>query len=192
MSIRSAVASEIQDFRDNVAPMMHPAYKAAALFFSGDVLELLSDIHLKRDVLPEPFDLPDHIGNMREAAMATVAVGTMVIVPRMFQYAMSGMSEKFRKSTARAAAGAFAVSSLMQVIGEKFEISNSLTERNFGDMVDAGYGIGWSAVVAAGVYKVAVDQERQHVALSQETFENYMGRNGANPAGVPQSTEALA
>ncbi|RTK93769.1 hypothetical protein EKI60_05495 [Candidatus Saccharibacteria bacterium] len=187
MSIRADISSEFRFFRDHISPMMQPVYKAAALFFSGDLMELISDIHLERDVLPEPIDIPDHIGNTREAAMATVACAAMVIIPRMFQYAVPGLSEKFRKSSSRAAAGAFAVSSLIQVVGEKFEISNSPTEPNVGDALDAAYGIGWSAVVAVGAYKVAVDQERQHVALSQETFENYMGRNGPNkiPAQIP-------
>ena len=182
MSMLSELKSEARFFRNHIAPMMRPVYKAAALFFSGDYLELLSDTYFKRNVLPEPFDIPDHIGNFREAAMATVAFSAMAIVPRMFQYAMIGESEKFRSTTKHAVIGAFTASSLVQIVGEKFSISNSLVESNVGDMVDAGYGIGWSAIVAAGVYKVAIDQERQHVELSQETFANYMGRNGQNPS----------
>lgn len=189
MSMLSELKSEARFFRKHIAPMMQPVYKAAALFFSGDILELLSDVHLKRNVLREPFDIPDHVGNFREAAMATVAFSAMGIVPRMFQYAMIGESEKFRNSTKHAAIGAFVASSLVQVVGEKFSISNSLVEPNVGDVIDAGYGIGWSAIIAAGVYKVAVDQERQHVELSQETFANYMGRNGQNPNPVLKSVE---
>ncbi len=124
--------------------------KVSMLFFSGDLAELASDSYLSRGSLPEPFDIAAHIGNTREAAMATVGAFAMIGVCRLVERPR----EAVLKSARRVALGAFAVSSAVQLAGEHFELTNQAIGHNSGDVIDAAYGIGWSGLVAVGSLKL--------------------------------------
>jgi hypothetical protein len=164
-----SLSSEFKGLKRDVGPAMRPIIKGVLLFFSGDILETISDIYLKRDFLPEPFDLPDHIGNFREASMGTVAACAMIGILACAEPLIDRSREAFRRNARRAAVGAFAVSSAIQVMGEQFAITNSLTERNFGDPIDAAYGIGWSAITAVAAYRMVTGLEQTHHESLQES-----------------------
>jgi hypothetical protein len=157
-----SLSSEFEGLKQSVGPAMRPIVKGTLLFFSGDILETMSDIYFKRNVLPEPFDLPDHIGNFREASMGTVAACAMIGILTCAVPLIDRSRELFKRNAKRAAVGAFAVSSAVQVIGEEFAVTNSLSERNFGDPVDAAYGIAWSAVTAVAAYRMVTGLEQNH------------------------------
>lgn len=142
---------EVREAKHLLRPVIKPVLKVGLLFQSGAILEAISDTYFKRTILPEPFDFPSHIGNFREAAMATVAAYAMTGIVTLITPLIDKSHEIFRRNAQRAAVGAFAASSAIQVIGEKYNLTNGLVH-NTGDALDAAYGIGWSAVVALGAY----------------------------------------
>ena len=156
---------EIEDLKETGAylkPFMNPLMAASLIFHSGAILELISDQNFKRGVLPEPFDFPSHIGNTREAAMGTVAAYAMIGITTCLVPLFDKSRELFKRNVKRAAVGAFAVSSAIQVAGEKLQLTNDPLAHNTGDMLDAAYGIGWSGVVAAGAYMMITSIERNN------------------------------
>lgn len=139
--------SEWESFKE-AAPFAYQKAiaKVSLLFFSGNLAELASDSYLRRNSLPEPFDIASHIGNTREAAMATVGAFAMIGICRLVERPRDAVL----KSAPCVALGSFAVSSAMQLAGEYFELTNQTVGQNTGDMIDAAYGIGWSGLVAIG------------------------------------------
>lgn len=156
MSVRESYREQKEFLKEALGPYMAPMIKAAILFQSGNILEVLSESTLKRQSLPEPFDVAAHVGNFREGAMATVAAFGMIGIAAFVEKPR----EVFKRNARRAAVAAFAVSSAVQVVGEKFELTNSALAPNTGDPLDAAYGIGWSAVVAVGAYKLMTQTEQ--------------------------------
>lgn len=67
-----------------------------------------------------------------------------------------------------AAVGAFVASSAVQVVGETFGLTNSLVEANTPDMLDAAYGVGWSAVVAAVAYRTGMKFMRRRGIIGDD------------------------
>lgn len=98
---------------------------------------------VNRGVLPEPIDIPDHIGNVSEAAFVT---GGMFLAS---SFALRNR-EINRETVKRVAYGAFAVSAAVQIIGEKYGLS--VYGSNQGDIFDAAYGIAYSAAASHGCY----------------------------------------
>ncbi len=145
--------------------------KAIGLFASGDVLELLSESYLERGAYPEPFDVAAHIGNFREAGMGTMFAGFLIAMTTMPQEALAHnkSDQKIVKRARIAAVGAFVASSAVQVVAEKFGITNSLVEANTPDMLDAAYGAGWSAVVAAVAYRTGMKFMRRNGIIDDHT-----------------------
>lgn len=132
--------------------------KGAALVFSGEILEVLSETHLERGAYPEPFDVASHIGNFREASIVTMAAGAVIAtmtIPNEV-VARNKSDKRIVKRARLAAIGAFVGSSAVQVVGEAFGLTNSVVEANTPDMLDAAYGIGWSAVIAAAAYRIGM------------------------------------
>jgi hypothetical protein len=170
-----SVKSEFKDFKDIMSPVIGPILRGTAWLFSGEVLETVSEIYCKRQQLPEPFDYPAHIGNFREAAMGTVVAFGILGLKTMVEPLSIGARDIFRRNAQRTAVAAFALSSIVQVVGEKYELSNYAVPgaHNTGDPLDAAYGIGWSAVVAVGACKFIQGLEEDHIAKSQETFANF-------------------
>jgi hypothetical protein len=148
------------------------AAKFSLLFNSGQILEYASERYLERKAFPEPFDVASHVGNFREGAMATVAAFGMIGLFTMLEPAIDNAREKFKRGAQKAAAGAFAVSSTIQIVGENFELTNAIVPggHNTGDTLDAAYGIAWSAVTAYTGYRMVAKLEEQHHArmLEQE------------------------
>lgn len=127
--------------------------KVAALVQSGYILEFLSESCLKRDVLPEPFDIADHIGNFKEGSLLTSAACGLI---GMFACLNAGLSaEQFKRRARLTAVGAFVASSVVQVVGEKYGLNNVIGGHNTPDMIDAAYGAAWSGVTAVAAYKYA-------------------------------------
>ena len=142
--------NECSAARDALRPATRPILGATALLFSGEILELISDSNLSRGTLQEPFDVASHIGNFREGAMFTAAAFAMIGIVRLTEPLADRARDVFRRRTKQVALGAFAVSSAIQVIGEKFALSNYAAPDvvNTSDPLDAAYGIVWSAETA--------------------------------------------
>ena len=141
--------------------MVGTATKVAALVQSGYILEFLSDSYLKRDMLPEPFDVADHIGNFKEGSLLTSAACALIGMFTCLNARLDGSAEEFKKRAKLTAVGAFAASSVVQAIGEKYGLNNVIGGHNTPDMIDAAYGAAWSGVTAGVAYKYAtkVDEE---------------------------------
>lgn len=171
-----SVKSEFRDFKEIMSPAIGPMLRVTGLFFSGEILETISESYFKRQQLPEPFDFPAHIGNFREAAIGTVAAFTVLGLKTMAEPVSIGARDIFRRNAKRTAVAAFALSSVVQVVGEKFELSTYVVPgaHNTGDPLDAAYGIGWSAVVAVGARKFIQGLEEDHIARTQETFADFV------------------
>lgn len=141
--------------------MLGTAAKVTALVQSGYILEFLSDSYLERDMLPEPFDVADHIGNFKEGSVLTSAACGLIGMFVCLNARLDGSAEQFKKRAKVTAVGAFVASSLVQVIGEKYGLNNVIGGHNTPDMIDAAYGAVWSGATAAMAYKYAtnVDEE---------------------------------
>ena len=87
--------------------MLGTATKVAALVQSGHILEFLSDSYLKRDSLPEPFDIADHIGNFKEASILTSAACAVIGMFACFNAEIDYSAEEFKKRAKLTAVGAF-------------------------------------------------------------------------------------
>jgi hypothetical protein len=158
-----SVKNELSELKRVLGPAMGPMIKGALLFQSGDILEVLSEIHLERGAFPEPFDVASHIGNSREGAMMTMAAYAGIGIFTLWQPMLIDRSPEVIKKRAKwAAVGAFAISTAVQLVAEKFGITNSLVEHNTADMLDAAYGIGWSAAVALGAHRLLINTEQAH------------------------------
>lgn len=170
-----SVKSEFRDFKEIMSPAIGPMLRVTGLFFSGEILETISESYFKRQQLPEPFDFPAHIGNFREAAIGTVFAFGVIGIKTLVQPLDMGARDLFRRNAQKTAVAAFALSSAVQVVGEKYELSNYAVPggHNTGDPLDAAYGIGWSAVVAAGACKFVQGLEEDHIARTQETFADF-------------------
>jgi len=145
---------------------------------SGHLLEQGSEAFLSRDVIAEPFDVADHIGNTREAAMITVASFIMLAMKSIADYDYMTVAEDFKLSVTKAALGAFAISSAIQAIGEKFDLSPGFGG-NSGDMLDALYGIGHSGIVALASYGLVMKLAKRYRPqppeyLSRQNSENVL------------------
>lgn len=157
-----------------IKPSMVLAAKGTALVFCGDVLELLSETNLNRGTYPEPFDVASHIGNFREAGMGTMAAGTMI---GMFLIPGAVMSpnkseEQIVKRARLTAIGAFLASSVVQVAGETFGLTNNILQANTPDMLDAAYGVGWSAFIAAVAYRTGMKYMRRQKMIPTDISTN--------------------
>lgn len=152
------------------------AIKVTAFVNSGMILETLSDSYLKRDKLPEPFDLPDHIGNFREGSIVTAAACGIIGIFTCLNSRLEGTAEQFKKRARLTAAAAFVTSAVVQVVGEKYGLSNVVGGGNAPDMLDAAYGTAWSGVTAGVAYRYAVKTDAElrvaHDARMAELKEN--------------------
>lgn len=114
---------------------------------------------IHRNVLPEPWDLPDHVGNFSEAGMYTAATVSLL---SLLMYKRAG--DTTLKNINRATVGAFAVSCAIQVLGEKY--GSIIGYPNNGDMLDSAYGIVWSAGAAVACnygYRRAQKADKKYV-----------------------------
>lgn len=147
MSLRSDWEDCKESFKEALPkPILKGIFKISLLVHSGGIAELASESWLKRQALPEPFDVAAHIGNAREAALVTMASILMLGAPALIEKPR----EIAMRNAKRVAMGSFAISSSVQVTAEHFGITNSLVEANTPDMLDAAYGVGWSGLVAVG------------------------------------------
>ncbi len=168
MSIRS----EFENFKEVLKPPLKPLLYGILLFQSGNILEAISDSTLQRNSFPEPFDIASHIGNFREAAMTTAGAYAMIGIVTLTAPLIDKSRELIRCKSKQTAIAAFAVSSAVQVLGEKFEITNSLYAPNTGDPLDAAYGIAWSAAIAVGAYKLLESTEQSYYDRNQEIVDS--------------------
>ncbi len=156
--------------REQLEPGIKLALKATGLVFSGETLELLSEAYIERGAYPEPFDVAAHIGNFREASIGTMFAGFTIALLTIPQEAMAHnkSDNKIVKKARIAAAGAFVASSAIQIVGEAYGLTNSLVEANTPDMLDAAYGIGWSAVIAAAAYRIGMKSLRRQGIINDD------------------------
>lgn len=127
---------------------------------------------VQRNVLPEPWDLPDHVGNGNEAALITTFVFSLV---NNIQSRRGG-AEHGPEDIRRAAMGAFVVSSLVQIVGEKY--GQRVGIPNSGDMIDATYGIILSAFFAHALnlgYRAVDRREKEKVNATLATIKEISG-----------------
>jgi hypothetical protein len=155
----------------------HPmilACKASILLYSGAEAEVLSESFLTRGAYPEPFDIAAHIGNFREGGFATMVAGGIIGLYTLPQEVTNRprSPEKIVKRARFAAIGGFLASSAVQLVGEGYGLSNNLLASNTPDMLDAAYGIGWSAVVAGLAYRMGMKYLRKQDMLSSGVNEN--------------------
>lgn len=142
------------------------ALNVSLLAKSGAIIEQITDEHLPRDVLPGPIDLASHIGNFNEGSAVTVMAGILIGGLTCLDRSQGSTSETFKKKAKFAAATAFLFSTAVQIVGERYHLSNIIatTEAtdttNVGDMIDAAYGIFWSGVTAGVGYKYATRTEK--------------------------------
>lgn len=119
----------------------------AAMELPGMLVEASSKIAemggvISRDQLPEPWDFPDHVGNFFEGGLYTGFSFTVLytILSRRNRETIDN-TDAVRK----AAVGAFVFSTLVQIVGEKYVRMGY----NTGDMIDAAYGVAYSAGASA-------------------------------------------
>lgn len=149
-----------------VFPWVKRIPAVTGLVFSGEFLELISDTRFDREILPEPFDFPSHVGNFREAAIATVGAFALFGMRKL----VDKPREVFMRNARRVAVSAFLASSAIQVTGEQMGLTNDPLYHNTGDPLDAAYGVAWSAVVAVGMYKTTrgLEQEMHDRVVSRK------------------------
>lgn len=168
-----------------LAAMQVPGFATEALSKGGEMAGII-----KRDALPEPWDLPDHVGNFFEAGIYTA--GAHSILNIVFA---KRAGEATQQTAKKAAFGAFAISSAIQIIGEKYVRMGY----NTGDMIDAAYGVIYSAGAAAigflGItrtekkVKACVDKGHDIIAKSDERIEQVYG-SSRTPKKIHQSAVA--
>lgn len=149
------------------------AAKVTALVKSGYILEFLSDSYLKRDSLPEPFDIADHIGNFKEASLVTSAACGLIGMFACLNARLDGSAEQFKKRARLTAVGALVASTVVQVVGEKYGLSNVIGGHNTPDMIDAAYGVVWSGVTAGAAYKYATTVDEELRIARDERMEEW-------------------
>lgn len=141
--------------------------------FPGVAIELASKTAemnglIRRNALPEPWDYPDHVGNFNEAGLYTGAAFSFLNV------LISKRKGETTESTIRqSAVGAFVISSLIQVVGERYL---RIGGYNSTDMIDAYYGIGFSALVAAGGnagYQRARRRSTKYLEKAQAIYDEF-------------------
>jgi hypothetical protein len=124
--------------------------------------EMADVVH--RNVLPEPWDLPDHVGNFNEGGLYTAAVFSLINV-----VSSRRNGETTEASIRHAAVGAFAVSCAIQILGEKYGASVGLP--NTGDMLDSAYGVFWSGLAAVALnagYQKARKADGKYIDFMKE------------------------
>ena len=134
------------------------AVKLQTLALAGGALENEPVFRntIARNVLPEPFDFPSHIGNVAEGSFLTMGA---FIVAAPFAL-MNDRRETFKRNAKAVAMGAFALSTLVQVVGEKYGLHlPSATNTNVTDWLDAAYGTAFSAMTAMGAYSTVQSLE---------------------------------
>lgn len=109
----------------------------------AEVASKLGEINgvISRDVLPEPFDVPDHVGNFSEGGLYSAFFFS--VLDALAQRRAEG--EDRAAATKKAALGAFGLSAFVQFTAEKYGIGGV----NTGDMLDAAYGTAYSGLVLA-------------------------------------------
>lgn len=142
--------NEFEPVPQSAAPVGNPsaAVRMATMtagFASGMLFEIASKGGelagvVERDQLAEPWDFPDHVGNFTEAGMYTTAAFVMLSL-----VSKRRNGELTARGATISAAGAVAVSSAIQILGEKYGIGIG---SNSGDMTDAAYGVAFSFLVA--------------------------------------------
>lgn len=163
------VESEVKVF----GRILGTSAKVAALVQSGHILEFLSDNYLKRDMLPEPFDVADHIGNFREGSLVTSAACALIGMFTCLNARLDGSAEEFKKRARWTAAGAFVASSVVQVVGEKYGLNNVIGGHNMPDMIDAAYGAAWSGVTAVAAYNYATSVDEDLRLVREERMAEW-------------------
>ncbi len=169
----SVASEQLQESEwQQIKPSIILAAKGTALVFCGDVLELLSEANLQRGTYPEPFDIASHIGNFREASMGTMAAGAMIGMTLIPNAVMSSnkSEEQIVKRARLTAIGAFLASSVVQLTGEAFGLTNNILQANTPDMLDAAYGVGWSAVIAGVGYRTGMKYMNKQRILSSRGY----------------------
>jgi hypothetical protein len=155
-------SGESKKFAQAVRKASAPLLTGVLLFNSGNILETISDTNFDRHIAPEPFDFPSHIGNFREASMATTGAYVMIGIFTLLRPLIEGPPEVLKRNAKVTAVAAFAVSTAVQVIGEKYGITNSIHAINTPDPLDAAYGVGWSAITAVAAYGGFAHATRPH------------------------------
>lgn len=150
--------SEFEVFKDIFRAAGKPIFKASMIVYSGIILENELRTSMERDVLPEPFDYVDHIGNLEEASYITAFAFLSIGLLKAAEPLIDKSTEIFKSGLKKTAIGAFAVSSAIQVATEALEIAPLY--HNTGDALDAAYGSGWSAAVAFMGYRLATSTTR--------------------------------
>lgn len=134
------------------------AVKIQTLALAGGALEgeLVVRNTIARDVLPEPFDFPSHIGNVAEGSCLTMGA---FIIAAPFAL-MNDRRETFKRNAKAVAMGAFILSTLVQVVGEKYGLHlPSATNINVTDWLDTAYGTAFSVMTAMGAYSTVQSLE---------------------------------
>jgi len=144
---------------------------------------------IERNVLPEPWDIPDHIGNFNEGGLYTV--GAFSLFANLIARRSTG--ENYPSKMRQAAVGAFAVSSAIQILGEKYGEKLGL---NHGDMIDSAYGIVFSALAVVvcnyGYQKAYKDDvnRRNHFQKQTSTASALSPQRPATANGKPSAKRA--
>lgn len=116
-----------------------------------------------RNELSEPFDFPSHIGNVAEGSCLTMST---FIFAAPFTL-MCRQRENFKRNLRLATLGSFAISTLAQVVGEKYGLHlPSATDTNVTDWLDVAYGTAASALTAAGAYSTVQTLEESLHTIS--------------------------
>lgn len=126
-----------------------------------------------RNVWPEPWDVPDHVGNIFEGGLYTAGAFTAIALARELL-----VGQETNKTRRIAAGGALAVSSVVQIVGEK------ISAHNTPDTIDSVYGIGYSLFavsVLMSIYKKADSIDRENKELLDNALNNYSLRNFGSP-----------
>lgn len=133
---------EISKFQSRVA-----LSKTLIAGYATEIVSKAGEVsgRIQRDVLPEPWDIPDHVGNFTEGVLYTTflfSVSRFALLRRNHDNESEDLVAQEAVTNKKAAAVAFLGSSIIQVVGEKYGVMNT------GDMTDAAYGIGFSGLAA--------------------------------------------
>ena len=134
------------------------AVKLQTLALAGGVLENEPVVRntIARDVLPEPFDFPSHVGSVAEGSYLTM--GAFIIAAPFVL--MNDRRETFKRNAKAVAMGAFTLSTLVQVVGEKYGLHlPSATNTNVSAWLDTACGTAFSAMTAMGAYSTVQSLE---------------------------------
>lgn len=161
----------------------------AGVMIAGMAPELISKVGeragvIERDILPEPWDIPDHIGNANEAGLYTVFAFSVL---NAISTRRKG-EEYGPQDIQRTAIGAFVVSSAIQILGEKYGQGIGLP--NQGDMIDAAYGVVFSAFAALACskgYTAVFRKQQESVDRIIEKYQSDTAKEARTTSNLRQS-----